>query len=413
MPTRRIAVTGSAEYQALGTGGTLAVDQWDALTAQIADALGPDHAALFAEPQRNPGRGEIDWYAEGQGAALRADSLPEAEREALLASWHGMRAEIAALATRLGARPETRFMAGLIQAAITLPQPEARTIYRIDGKPVLVAWGHERAGAAAGAETLTGRMAAAELPMAILPPPPGPVPPGPRLWPVLAALLGALLLLALALLFAWRDPFGWLAPQEVACTVSPEDLAALGALREASERESALRRELARLVTEAADRRAACPPLPAPRPEPQPQPQPQQPVQEQPRNPDLERAQREGGQTGRLQIVLAWEGRADVDLHVTCPNGQRLFWGARAVCGGQLDVDANAERQMAQPVENAVWANPGSGTYRVEVENYAPNGSNNVPFRITIRQEGRPDRVVTGVARAGAGRQPVTTVDVP
>ncbi|MCO6417498.1 hypothetical protein JYK14_15205 [Siccirubricoccus sp. KC 17139] len=407
MPTRRIAVTGSAEFQALGTGGTLAVDQWDALTAQIADAIGPDHAALFAEPQRNPGRGEIDWYADGAGAVVRADSLPAAEREALLARWHAMRAEIAALAAKLGARPEGRFMASLIQAAITLPQPEDRAIYRIDGRPVLIAWGHERAGVAAGAETLTGRMAAAELPMAILPPPPGPVPPGPRLWPVLAALIGSLLLLLLALLFAWRDPFGWLAPQEVACSVSQEDLAALGALREASERESALRRELARLVTEAANRRAACPPLPAPRP------QPQQPAQEPPRNPDLERAQREGGQTGKLQIVLAWESRSDVDLHVTCPNGQRLFWGARAVCGGALDVDANAERQMAQPVENAVWANPGSGTYRVEVENYAANGTNNVPFRVTIRQEGRPDRVVTGVARAGAGRQPVTTVDVP
>jgi hypothetical protein len=409
MATRRIAVTGSAEYQALGAGGTLAVDHWDSLTAQIGAELSPAHAALFAEPQRDAARGEIDWYAEGSGTAVRADTLPEAEREALLARWHAMREEIRALAARIGSRPDasSRFMATLMQAALSLPSPEARNLWRVDDRPVLVAWGHERAGAAAAAETLTGRMAAADVAMQILPPPPGPVAPGPRLWPLVAALAGALALLLLALLFAWRDPYGLLRAQESACVVSPEDLAALAGLREASERESALRRELARLVTDAAARRAACAPVPAPVAPPAPPPEPPQ------RNADLERAAREGGQTGQLQIVLAWEGNSDLDLHVTCPNGARLFWGTRRICGGELDVDANADRHMASPVENARWATPAAGTYRVEVMNYAPRGQNAVPFRVTIRQAGREDRVVTGIGRAGADRQPVTTVEVP
>jgi hypothetical protein len=275
---------------------------------------------------------------------------------------------------------------------------------------VLVAWGHERAGTAAAAETLTGRMAATDVAMQILPPPPGPVAPGPRLWPLAAALAGALLLLLLALLFAWRDPFGLLRPQESACIVSPEDLAALAGLRDASERESNLRRELARLVTDAAARRAACAPVPAPTPVAPPATPPAQPP---PRNADIDRVEREGGRTGQLQIILAWEGNSDLDLHVTCPNGARLFWGARRICGGELDVDANAERAMSSPVENARWATPATGTYRVEVMNYAPRGQNAVPFRVTIRQAGREDRVVTGVGRAGTDRQPVTTVEVP
>ncbi|MFC7544217.1 hypothetical protein ACFQU2_39010 [Siccirubricoccus deserti] len=409
MPTRRIAVTGSAEYQALGAGGTLAVDHWDALTAQIGAELSPAHAALFAEPQRDAARGEIDWYAEGSGTAARADTLPEAEREALLARWHAMREEIRALAGRIGSRPDasSRFMATLIQAALTLPAPEARNLWRIDGRPVLVAWGHERAGVAAAAETLTGRMAAADVPMQILPPPAPPVPPGPRLWPLVAALAGALALLLLALLFAWRDPFGLLRPQESACVASPEDLAALAGLREASEREGALRRELARLVTDAAARRATCAPVPAPTPVAPPATAP-----EPPRNADLERAAREGGQTGQLQIVLAWEGNPTS----TCMSPARMAPGCsggaadlrrRTGCGRQCRAaDVLPGREC--PLGDAGLRHlPGRG------DDYAPRGQNAVPFRVTIRQAGREDRVVTGIGRAGADRQPVTTVEVP
>lgn len=421
MASRRIAVTRSAEFQPLGAGGTLAVEHWDSLTAQIGADLSPAHAALFAEPQRNPQRGEIDWYAGGSGAAERADALPEAERAALLARWHAMRDEIAALAQRIAARPDSssRFMAALIEAALHVPAPEARNLYRIDGAPVVVAWGHEPSGMAAARETLTGHVAAADVPMAILPPPPPPARPAAALWPAIAALLASLALLAAVLLVLWRDPYGWFAAPANACAADPEQLRALAELRDLSTREAVLRRELARVIAEAAQRRADCPPVQPPRPPeppPRPQPPPPQPPPPQPpqRNSDLDRVQRDGGREGDLQIVLAWEGVSDLDLHVICPNGQRLFWGARQMCGGELDVDANADPRILRrtPVENARWGRPPQGTYRVEVGVYEPRGQAEVPYRLTIRQAGRPDRVITGVAR-GRNPSPVTTVQVP
>src|SRR4051794_2605977 len=130
MTTRRIAVTSGAEFQPVGAGGTLAVDHWDALTAQIALELTPAHAALFAEPQRRDGRGEIDWYAEGSGPAERADTLSPAERDSLLAEWSKLRTEIRELVRRIAGRTDAsaRFVASLIDIALTLPEPEARNV---------------------------------------------------------------------------------------------------------------------------------------------------------------------------------------------------------------------------------------------------------------------------------------------
>lgn len=425
MASRRIAVTRGTEFQPLGAGGTLAVDHWDALTAEIGAALSPAHAALFAEPQRNPQRGEIDWYAAASGPAERADTLPEEERAALLARADVLRGEIAAFARQVAARPDasSRFMAALIEAALRVPRPEARNLYRVNGAPVFVAWGHELAGAAAARETPTGYIPAGEAPMPILPPPPPPVRPAPGPWWPLAALLAALALLAAVALLAWRDPFRWFEAPVSACTADPEHLRALAELRDLVEREAALRRELTRVVAEAADRRAACePPAPPPPPEPPPPPPRAEPPPRveppppppPPRNDDLDRVRREGGQEGDLQIVLAWDGLTDLDLHVICPNGQRMFYRNRRACGGELDVDANADPGpfTRAPVENARWARPPPGTYRIEVSQYEPRRERETPWRITIRQAGRPDRVITGVAR-GRDPAPVTTLQVP
>lgn len=426
MPARRIAATAGGSFQPLGVGGRLLVDQWDALTATIAAELSPEHAGLFAEPQRNPTRGEIDWYAEGSGTARRAADLPAPERDALLLRWRQMEADLRALAERIAARrePNAGLIAELLRAALVLPAPREAQLWSLDGRPVLVAWGHERIGAAGMGEAVTGRERAPEAPMPILPPPPPPpARPGPPAWPFLAALAGALLLLLLVLVLLWKDPLGLLAPPEIACAPDPEQLAALAGLREASERESVLRRELARAALEAGARRASCPAPPPPPPPPDPPPQrapdpppppPPPPPQQQQRNADLERVTREGGRSGALQIVLAWEGTADLDLHVRCPDGQRLNWQYRRACGGELDVDANVseERLSRAPVENARWESPGPGTYVVEVHNYNGRGQDQVAYRVIVRQQGQPDRIVTGTAPAGANRRVATRVEV-
>jgi hypothetical protein len=433
----RIGTTSSAEFQPLGVAGQHTLESWGTLTAVLRRQLGPAHAALFAEPHVNPARGEVDWYVAHDGPALPLGRAPAAAAAEAEAEWQRLRGEIAALADRLTATPsggapgggqDGPFLAGLLRAALQVPREAEHLIVLLPpgggtgpARPALIAWGHALSGPQAANELLLGRRQVEAMPMRILPPPPGPVPPPPRLWPWLLALLLSLLLLAAAAWIAWRDPFGWFRVEAGACRIADGDLALLDELRQAEAREGELRRELQRVLAEAAARRADCAPPPAPpRPQPSPQPPPEPPPQPPrteptpPPNPDVERARREGGQAGRLQIILAWDQVSDLDLHVTCPNGQHLFFGNESTCGGRLDVDRNAGASGAtsQAVENATWPAPAPGRYRIEVDPYALRGARQVPYRITVRQAGKPDQVFQGVARAGQPRQFVADITV-
>ncbi|MEO0326464.1 MAG: hypothetical protein AAF447_26185 [Myxococcota bacterium] len=77
-----------------------------------------------------------------------------------------------------------------------------------------------------------------------------------------------------------------------------------------------------------------------------------------------------GYAAGALQVTVAWNSDADVDLYVIDPSGEALsFHQRRTESGGHLDHDARgACRPQAQErVENAVWHDaPPPGTYRVE-----------------------------------------------
>ncbi|MEM1414695.1 MAG: hypothetical protein AAGH15_07335 [Myxococcota bacterium] len=74
---------------------------------------------------------------------------------------------------------------------------------------------------------------------------------------------------------------------------------------------------------------------------------------------------------GMLQVTVAWNSDADVDLYVVDPSGEAVsFQQRRSGSGGHLDHDARgACREQPEPrVENAVWESaPPPGTYRVEL----------------------------------------------
>lgn len=411
-----IATTRNAELQVLGTGGQLAVQAWDQITGYLRRARSPAHAALFAEPNPDADRGITDWYAAGQGAAPPLETLPDAAQEAARAEFARLYGDIREEADRLRAssRESERFLGELIALALITPATDCLRV--MGGQPVLVAWGHAKLGEAPSPELLIGmtrRRGGGLAAMQIVGPPAEPQAKRPLLFWLLG-LLGLLLSLLLLLLL-WRDPFGWFKAALPQCVVQPGNAELLDELRAAQAREAALRGDIAREMLRLGDRRTACPP-PEP-PPPPPRRVEQTPPPPPPRQEDAERARREGARSGRVQIILAWDDRNDLDLMMICPNGERLYFDHRRACGAELDVDRNAGNSAltATPVENIVFAaEPAPGRYRIIVWHFQnnPPAPSSSPYRVTVKREGRPDQVFTG--RVAAGQQvEVGHFDVP
>ena len=412
-----IATTRNAELQVLGTGGQLAVQAWDQISDYLRRARSPAHAALFAEPNPDADRGITDWYAGVQGAAPPLESLPDAAQEAARAEFARLYGDIREEADRLRAstRESERFLGELLALALITPATDCLRV--VGGQPVLVAWGHAKLGEAPSPELLIGmtRRRGGAGAMQIVGPPAAP--PEKRSW--LSWLLGllGLLLLLLLLLLLWRDPFGWFKAALPQCVVQPGNVELLDELRAAQAREAALRNDIAGEMLRLGDRRTACPP-----PEPPPRPRPPEPPRvtpppPAPRQEDADRARREGARSGRVQIILAWDDRNDLDLVMICPNGERLYFDHRQACGAVLDVDRNAGNNplTPTPVENIVFAaEPAPGRYRIIVWHFQnnPPAPTSSPYRVTVKREGRPDQVFTG--RVAAGQQvEVGHFDVP
>ena len=445
-----IATTANTGLQALGTGGQLAIHAWDQIASYLRRTRGEAHAALFAEPNPDPDRGIIDWYDAQGGEATPIAQLPAPQAAAANAELARLVADIQADAAQLAAskRPGDRFLGELLAQALRVPGPEARRA--IGTRPVLVAWGHARADGHAENALLVGdvgRRASAGRMRIVGPPPPR------HLFQqqerqrqsrqMLGGALASLLLLLLALLLVLLDPLDWFRAPAPYCVVDTRGTELLAELRREQDRESMLRAEIARLAREAGDRRVACPPPPAPpmpppRPAEVPPPRPVEPPQQQPAeavppqqppaepppqqaqpvpppaeppkpppSADAERARDQGGKSGKVQVILAWDDETDLDLIVACPGGGSISFRSRQGCGGgQLDVDRNAQPpRRRDAVENISWPEQApAGRYEIIVENNSPQQRNAPPtgFRVTVRVEGQPDRTFTGRAAPGS-----------
>lgn len=406
MASTRIATTLSRDLQPLGTAGQTAVGAWSALYALLSRRLSPRHARLLAEPVVNPARGETDWYSEGEGQVVPLTDLPPAAQQQVRAELERLTGDIAELAESLrgSGKAEDRFLAEMLDLARQLPDESAVRVQ--GGQPVLIAWGHAHAGPSAVPVVLTGRKRRLPVPMTILPPPAaGLVGQRPRSWLAwwIATLLALLVLLAV-LALALRDPFGWKVFGAVQCAAPSSELALRDRLKTEAGREADLRAQLAQIARDAGQRRAQCPPVQPPAPPPPPPP-----------SSDEQRAQQRGAHSGKLQIILAWDDRNDLDLHVSCPDGrQQVYFDSRHACGGELDVDANGDARTATatPVENVTFATPGPGRYRVMVDAYAMRVSQESAWRVTVKREGSPDQVFRGTISLGQRMRPVTVVEV-
>jgi hypothetical protein len=247
-----------------------------ALTALLAEAVGPEGAGLFAEA-REEGTAGIAFLA-SEGRVARYAELDRAGREALRAEIGRVVSALRREAERQARRDPARSGAlpALVAGAIEVPSFEL--VFAHEGRPVLAGWGMAPAAAPAGLG-LIARLddgvpaAAAAVATAAAP---APVP-----WGPLAAAAALLALLGAAAAYGAPRIAVWLGPEPAVCRVPPGEAAVLRALLLEQDREQALRRRLAELEEALGLRRAACP-LPEPEPPPPEPPSPEPPPPEPP-----------------------------------------------------------------------------------------------------------------------------------
>lgn len=103
--------------------------------------------------------------------------------------------------------------------------------------------------------------------------------------------------------------------------------------------------------------------------------------------------------TGELQVSVAWDSNADVDLHLVTPSGDEIFYGnpGPTAEGGELDLDSNAacssgdERQ-----ENITFVDAPSGQYTVRVDYWSSCGAAATNYVVTVRRRGSATQTFTG-----------------
>lgn len=108
-----------------------------------------------------------------------------------------------------------------------------------------------------------------------------------------------------------------------------------------------------------------------------------------------ERVKSAGGSVeGDMRVSLSWFNYDDLDIHMSEPNGSRIYYGnSRSSCGnGHLDIDMNAgSGRSREAVENIVFKNGSriaNGRYKVQVHNFAKRETKDVGFDIQVSMFG-------------------------
>ncbi len=88
-----------------------------------------------------------------------------------------------------------------------------------------------------------------------------------------------------------------------------------------------------------------------------------------------------GYSSGGVQVTIGWDTGADIDLYVTDPSGETIYYNAKhrhSPLGGELDHDARGDCRPEQDhprVENAYWPSPApKGEYAVDLQYFGPCG---------------------------------------
>ena len=95
---------------------------------------------------------------------------------------------------------------------------------------------------------------------------------------------------------------------------------------------------------------------------------------------------------GKMNVLMKWEGRDDLDIRLFCPGGGKAgFSGGQ--CGDKYALDVNYHVIKDEPIEDVIWDTtpPPPGTYRVEVRRFLDRKpfSRTTPFIIDVLINGR------------------------
>ncbi len=124
-----------------------------------------------------------------------------------------------------------------------------------------------------------------------------------------------------------------------------------------------------------------------------------------------------------LQVSLNWIHPVDMDLHVTTPSGEDIYWANKSGSqGGTLDLDSNAACSIdGVNNENITWltSTPQAGQYIVRLDLWsACSEAGPFPYVVTVTVNGQSTLYQGEMAAteadgggSGAGRF-ITTIDV-
>lgn len=173
---RLVGSSALGELRLLGSGGTVALRNFQQIRQYLKASLGEEGAALLAEPAFDNARGRIDWYATLEEEPKPLTGLEPAAAEAARARLAAWREKVQGLAESLSRREQQSALLLGELLRQTLSQPNEDSVLVAGERLVLINWGaaaDEKREKAVTAP-LAGRLRAAPAPAA---PPPEPAPP--------------------------------------------------------------------------------------------------------------------------------------------------------------------------------------------------------------------------------------------
>ena len=422
----------STSSEGLQMLGSAAQRSFELISGTVKAQLGEDAAAIFAEPIATSRGAATEWYAALPGRVVPLADLTKDERTALRQTLSAHLAAINALADRITARAtsEDYWLAEALRNAVEAPDDTAIWALRsAEGplRPLVVNWARlkdQRRDVRGVLTTLAPRkevaapIAPGGLASVGLAPASEPVlaatqaaaPVGWQPWPLLVA--GWVMLAGMIALLTWLmvAPCGLQPDQLVShCPAGPQTAATtLDQRHELLAQIAALNRRLStqdqscNLDSTAPVQKAEVAPAPI-------SPPANQQAQGGANQAELDRRLSQKGLPpgADLLISLLWNSKTDLDLMLTCPDGEKVDFrqSQLAHCAAVLDVDANypAVKAVSDPVENISVTGSQAGHYSVtvrKVNDQDPAGGTG--FRLFIRQNGGAQQSFDGnLAKTG------------